>query len=102
MNTQQYTDTILAKAAVDVQAFVDYVLKFYGKGGLYGLDVTEYETRAALIQLLESKPEHEFVGDTWDRELVCGLIMAERAKAAERFAEASERAVAAMSDLDLY
>jgi hypothetical protein len=57
--------------------FYDYVLSFYGPGGIYPmgatLDLVERAT-SDLIKILEIK-DQEFCGDSIDRELVRDLLI---------------------------
>jgi hypothetical protein len=57
--------------------FVDYVLSFYGEGGIYPMGATHsliYNATMDLIQILQVKNE-EFCGDSIDRELVRDLLI---------------------------
>ena len=57
--------------------FYDYVLSFYGPGGIYPmgatLDLVERATND-LVQILQIK-DQEFCGDSVDRELVRDLLI---------------------------
>ena len=57
--------------------FYDYVLSFYGPGGIYPMGATleliEQATQD-LIRILEIK-DQEFCGDSVDRELVRDLLI---------------------------
>lgn len=57
--------------------FYDYVLSFYGPGGIYPmgatLDLVERAT-SDLIKILQIK-DQEFCGDSIDRELVRDLLI---------------------------
>jgi len=57
--------------------FYDYVLSFYGPGGIYPMGATleliEHATQD-LIRILEIKGQ-EFCGDSVDRELVRDLLI---------------------------
>jgi hypothetical protein len=57
--------------------FYDYVLSFYGPGGIYPmgatLDLVELATND-LIRILQIK-DQEFCGDSIDRELVRDLLI---------------------------
>jgi hypothetical protein len=57
--------------------FYNYVLSFYGPGGIYPMDATleliEQATQD-LIRILEIK-DQEFCGDSIDRELVRDLLI---------------------------
>ena len=61
-----------------VNEFVEYVLDFYGKGGLYDLGATENDVRVALNVRLKIRPDVEFDGDTLDREMVRDIMIAMR------------------------
>ena len=57
--------------------FYDYVLSFYGKGGIYPMGATLTVVRKAtkdLIRILKIKGQ-EFCGDSVDRELVRDLLI---------------------------
>ena len=58
--------------------FVDYVLSFYGEGGLYSdafkKPVTVERITQALAKLL-MRPKHDFAGDSFDRELVRDIML---------------------------
>lgn len=55
--------------------FVGYVLQFYGENGLYPLKASPEQVIQATAKLLSSG--HEFVGDSWDRELVRDILINE-------------------------
>lgn len=61
--------------ALKVSEFVDYVMSFYGKGGLYEMDATRAEVLVAIIVRLEREKSLEFAGDTIDREKVRDIII---------------------------
>jgi hypothetical protein len=57
--------------------FYDYVLSFYGKGGIYPMGATLPLIQQAtqdLIRILKIKGQ-EFCGDSVDRELVRDLLI---------------------------
>jgi hypothetical protein len=57
--------------------FYDYVLSFYGPGGIYPMNATLDIVQKAtndLISILQIKGQ-EFCGDSIDRELVRDLMM---------------------------
>ncbi len=57
--------------------FYDYVLSFYGPGGIYPMGATLTVVQKAtndLISILQIKGQ-EFCGDSIDRELVRDLMM---------------------------
>lgn len=62
----------------NVNDFVEYVLDFYGKGGLCDFGATEKEVRVALNVRLKTRPDLEFDGDTLDREMVRDIMLAMR------------------------
>lgn len=60
--------------AKKLQEFIDYVMDFYGNGGLYDFKATLSEVKKAIeIRLLFKGIE--FDGDTLDRELVRDIIL---------------------------
>ena len=57
--------------------FYDYVLSFYGPGGIYPMGATLELIESAtndLVQILQIK-DQEFCGDSVDRELVRDLLI---------------------------
>ena len=54
--------------------FIDYVLSFYGVGGIYDFGVTEEEIKEA-IEIRIDKYELPFAGDSVDREMVRDIIL---------------------------
>jgi hypothetical protein len=57
--------------------FYDYVLSFYGPGGIYPMGATPDLVECAtsdLVQILQIKGQ-EFCGDSFDRELVRDLLI---------------------------
>jgi len=59
--------------------FIDYVLSFYGKGGLYPIEsLTVEEIKKAVKIRKKIKPKFEFAGDSIDREMVRDIILAKR------------------------
>lgn len=54
--------------------FIEYVLDFYGKGGLYDIGATKAMVIAATIKRLEKYPDTPFEGDSLDREWVRDII----------------------------
>ena len=60
----------------DTKEFIDYVMSFYGKGGIYDMDATTEEVENALAILLEDT-ENKFCGDSFDRELIRIIILEE-------------------------
>lgn len=65
----------------NVDDFVDYVMSFYGKGGLYDFGATPTEVRRALNVRLAIRQDVEFDGDTLDREMVRDIMLANRSSA---------------------
>lgn len=59
-----------------MKEFIDYVLSFYGKGGLYDIGATEEEVKTALNIRLKIRQDIEFDGDSYDREIVRDIILA--------------------------
>jgi len=59
--------------------FLDYCMKFYGKGGLYADDVGVF-SRKEVVQALKKhvKAAKDFAGDTVDREAVRDIVLTER------------------------
>tara|TARA_R100001015_G_C4632516_1_gene196151 strand:+ start:353 stop:559 length:207 start_codon:yes stop_codon:yes gene_type:complete len=53
------------------EAFTNYVLSFYGKGGIYEFDCDESNIRKACEYVSKSP---KFEGDTFDREEVRCLL----------------------------
>ena len=60
----------------DTKEFIEYVMSFYGDGGIYDMDATTEEVEAALAILLKDT-ENEFRGDSFDRELIRIIILEE-------------------------
>jgi hypothetical protein len=54
--------------------FVDYVLSFYGVGGLYDYKFTKEEVETATLMHFE-KVKSDFVGDSFDREYVRDIVL---------------------------
>ena len=65
-----------------VKEFVDYVMDFYGKGGIYDFGVEREEVVAAMGKLIELRADNPdaigFEGDSVDRENVRDIIIANR------------------------
>ena len=60
----------------NMQEFIEYVLSFYGAGGLYDINASVDEVKKAIrIRLLND--DLPFDGDTVDRELVRDIILDE-------------------------
>jgi hypothetical protein len=60
--------------------FLDYVLGFYGTGGIYEMDppMTRKEALAALEIRIRHQKEFQYRADSTDRELVRDLVWANR------------------------
>jgi|TARA_B110000238_G_C16003384_1_gene385514 hypothetical protein len=54
--------------------FIDYVLDFYGHGGIYDFGATKEMVVAATIERLETYLHTPFCADTVDRELVRDIM----------------------------
>ena len=63
--------------------FIDYCFDFYGAGGLYDLDMTREELIEGLERRLKNRPDVPYDGDTVDRELVYGEVVAMQEEEAE-------------------
>ncbi len=62
-----------------ITEFVEYVLSFYGTGGIYDFGATEADVRSALDQRLRSaSADCPFEGDSIDRELVRDIMLKDR------------------------
>lgn len=61
----------------DMKEFVDYVMSFYGDGGLYDMKATREEVWNALAIRLDTI-DFSFDGDSLDRERVRDIIIKER------------------------
>jgi|TARA_R110000796_G_scaffold205939_1_gene322312 hypothetical protein len=55
--------------------FVKYVMRFYGKGGIYDFGATEEDIVIATDIRLKNKPEIPFDGDSLDREIVRDILL---------------------------
>lgn len=55
--------------------FVNYVLKFYGKGGIYDFGASEGDVWRALEIRLNKYADVEFAGDSLDREYVRDIML---------------------------
>ena len=61
------------------ETFVEYILDFYGKGGIYDFGATRDDVLLALgMRLQSATPEFPFDGDSIDRELVRDFMLANR------------------------
>lgn len=59
--------------------FVIYFMEFYGPDGLYKnchgkKEITKADVYEGIAKVVFENPQHEFCGDTWDRELVLKAI----------------------------
>ena len=54
--------------------FYDYVLSFYGEGGIYDMGATLDEVMEATAKYLKN-PETRFEGDSFDREMVRDIMI---------------------------
>jgi len=61
-----------------ITEFVEYVLSFYGTGGIYDFGATEADVRGALDQRLRTATDFPFEGDSIDRELVRDIMLKDR------------------------
>ena len=57
------------------ETFIEYVLEFYGKDGIYGFGATREDVIVALVERLESADEISFNGDFVDREIIRGTLV---------------------------
>jgi hypothetical protein len=55
--------------------FIDYVLDFYGKGGIYDFGATKQMVVAATIERIERYPHTPFDSDSIDREWVRDIML---------------------------
>jgi hypothetical protein len=58
--------------------FIDYVLAFYGKGGIYDFGASREMVLEATIKRIEMHPLTPFVGDSLDREWVRDIMIEEK------------------------
>jgi hypothetical protein len=67
--------------------FFNYCKSFYAKGGVYGdeVDATDHEIEIAILDVLD-RFDHNFEGDSYDRELVRHYIETNRKNSYARFA----------------
>ena len=61
--------------------FIEYVLLFYGDGGIYDINATKEEVVEALNVRLKIRKDIPFDGDSFDRELVRDIILGSRGEA---------------------
>jgi hypothetical protein len=64
--------------------FVKYVLGFYGKGGIYAFRPVMRHGEAVyaygILTQASAAGDHDFDGDTWDRELARDIVLLMRKK----------------------
>lgn len=65
-----------------IQQFVDYVLSFYGKGGIYDFGATSDQVLEALAVRLVRHHDTPFDSDSVDREWVRDIMLEMRGKTA--------------------
>jgi hypothetical protein len=60
-----------------MKEFYDYVLSFYGKGGIYpmGANLTQIRSATSTHKKILNLQGHEFLGDSYDRECVRDLLI---------------------------
>jgi hypothetical protein len=62
-----------------ITEFVEYVLSFYGTGGIYDFGATEADVRGALEERIRTaSADCPFEGDSVDRELVRDIMLKDR------------------------
>ena len=54
--------------------FVEYLLDFYGDGGIYDFGVTEKDILIATGIRMNERPDLPFEGDSMDREIVRDIM----------------------------
>ena len=59
-----------------MKEFIEYVLSFYGKDGIYDIGATENDVKVALNIRIKTRSDIPFDGDSVDRELVRDIILA--------------------------
>jgi hypothetical protein len=62
--------------------FVEYVLEFYGAGGIYDFGAEAADVERVLDIRLEKRADLPFDGDSLDREIVRDIMLEERGEAA--------------------
>lgn len=56
---------------VNLEEFIQYCLKFYGKGGIYDMQADrESIEKALVIMLIQADKDYYFEGDSMDRERI--------------------------------
>lgn len=63
------------KEKMMINNFVNYVLEFYGEGGIYDFGAVEGEVLKALEVRLQNHADIPFSGDSFDRELVRDIML---------------------------
>ncbi len=64
---------------INWKEFIDYVLSFYGEGGLYDFGASEVDVLVALAERITAAGEGlPFEGDSIDRELVRDIMLKNR------------------------
>lgn len=56
------------------RTFVEYLLDFYGAGGIYDFGVTEKDILIATGIRMNERPDLPFEGDSLDREIVRDIM----------------------------
>jgi len=64
----------------ELMPFAEYCLGFYGRGGIYDMGASLKEIMAATRKRLADKTAIEFHGDTFDREMVRDILIADFGK----------------------
>jgi len=70
------------KSLAQKKEFFNYVFSFYGKGGIYDLDISADDIREAIAIRMQDDSA-EFCGDTLDREKVRYILDCSREAAIE-------------------
>ena len=55
--------------------FIDYVLDFYGKGGIYDFGATKQMIITATTERMQKFPDTPFDADSVDRELIRDIML---------------------------
>ena len=61
------------EAPVNIKDWREYVLSFYGKGGIYEFNAA-HDVIIAACKIVENRKDIAFDGDTVDRESVAGIL----------------------------
>lgn len=56
------------------EGFIHYVYEFYGKDGVYPMGAT-YDMIIDALDILLNKKDHDFAGDSFDREKIRDIMM---------------------------